>query len=86
MEKILQDKIKLFNAEQKVDWATGELMAYGSLLIEGKDVRMSGQDVKRGTFSHRHAVIYDETTNKEHNRLNSFQEKQGRVSEFIILC
>ena len=40
--------------EKKVDWATGELLAYGSLLIEGKDVRMSGQDVKRGTFSHRH--------------------------------
>jgi 2-oxoglutarate dehydrogenase E1 component len=92
VEKILQDKIKLYNAEQKVDWATGELLAYGSLLIEGKDVRMSGQDVKRGTFSHRHAVIYDETTNKEHNRLNSFQEKQGEfriynslLSEYAVL-
>jgi 2-oxoglutarate dehydrogenase E1 component len=92
VEKILQDKIKLFNAEQKVDWATGELLAYGSLLMEGKDVRMSGQDVKRGTFSHRHAVIYDETTNKEHNRLNSFQERQGEfriynslLSEYAVL-
>lgn len=92
VEKILQDKIKLFNAEQKVDWATGELLAYASLLIEGKDVRMSGQDVKRGTFSHRHAVIYDETNNKEHNRLNSFQEKQGEfriynslLSEYAVL-
>jgi 2-oxoglutarate dehydrogenase E1 component len=92
VEKILQDKIKLFNSEQKVDWATGELLAYGSLLIEGKDVRMSGQDVKRGTFSHRHAVIYDEITNKEHNRLNSFQEKQGEfriynslLSEYAVL-
>jgi 2-oxoglutarate dehydrogenase E1 component len=92
VEKILQDKIKLFNSEQKVDWATGELLAYGSLLIEGKDVRMSGQDVKRGTFSHRHAVIYDENTNKEHNRLNSFQEKQGEfriynslLSEYAVL-
>ncbi|HJW18812.1 MAG TPA: 2-oxoglutarate dehydrogenase E1 component [Flavisolibacter sp.] len=92
VEKILQDKIKLFQAEQKVDWATGELLAYGSLLIEGKDVRMSGQDVKRGTFSHRHAVIYDENTNKEHNRLNSFQDKQGEfriynslLSEYAVL-
>lgn len=92
VEKIVQDKIKLFDAEQKVDWATGELLAYSSLLIEGKDVRMSGQDVKRGTFSHRHAVIYDETNNKEHNRLNHFAEKQGEfriynslLSEYAVL-
>ena len=92
IEKILQDKVKLFEAEQKVDWATGELLAYSSLLIEGHDVRMSGQDVKRGTFSHRHAVIYDEITNKEHNRLNSFGDHQGRfriynslLSEYAVL-
>jgi 2-oxoglutarate dehydrogenase E1 component len=92
VEKILQEKVKLFDAEKKVDWATGELLAYSSLLIEGKDVRMSGQDVKRGTFSHRHAVIYDENTNKEHNRLNSFQDKQGEfriynslLSEYAVL-
>ncbi|HNL66327.1 MAG TPA: thiamine pyrophosphate-dependent enzyme, partial [Ferruginibacter sp.] len=64
VEKLLQDKVKLFSDEKKIDWATAELMAYGSLLVDGKDVRMSGQDVKRGTFSHRHAVIYDENTNK----------------------
>lgn len=92
VEKILQDKIKLFEAEKKVDWATGELLAYSSLLIEGHDVRMSGQDVKRGTFSHRHAVIYDESTNKEYNRLNSFQDGQGKfriynslLSEYAVL-
>jgi 2-oxoglutarate dehydrogenase E1 component len=92
VEKILQDKIKLFEAEKKVDWATGELLAYSSLLIEGHDVRMSGQDVKRGTFSHRHAVIYDETTNKEYNRLNGFQDGQGKfriynslLSEYAVL-
>jgi 2-oxoglutarate dehydrogenase E1 component len=92
VEKILHDKVKLFEAEQKIDWATGELLAYSSLLIEGHDVRMSGQDVKRGTFSHRHAVIYDETTNKEHNRLNSIQENQGKfriynslLSEYAVL-
>ncbi|MGZ5135780.1 MAG: thiamine pyrophosphate-dependent enzyme, partial [Flavitalea sp.] len=63
VEKILQDKIKLFKEEKKIDWATAELMAYGSLLLQGKDVRMSGQDVQRGTFSHRHAVLRDEVTN-----------------------
>ena len=92
VEKILTDKIKLFEAEQKVDWATGELLAYASLLVEGKDIRMSGQDVKRGTFSHRHSVLYDETNNKEYNRLNHFQEKQGQfriynslLSEYAVL-
>jgi 2-oxoglutarate dehydrogenase E1 component len=92
VEKILQDKQKLFDADQKIDWATGELLAYASLLVDGKDVRMSGQDVKRGTFSHRHAVIYDETSNKEYNRLNQIQEKQGEfriynslLSEYAVL-
>jgi 2-oxoglutarate dehydrogenase E1 component len=92
VEKILNDKIKLFEAEQKVDWATGELLAYSSLLVEGNDVRMSGQDVKRGTFSHRHAVLYDETNNKEYNRLSQLSEKQGEfriynslLSEYAVL-
>ena len=77
VDKLIQDKLKLFNDEKKIDWATAELLAYSSLLTEGKDVRMSGQDVKRGTFSHRHAVIYDEVTNKEYNRLNHFMENQA---------
>ena len=50
VEKILQDKIKLFETETKIDWATAELMAYASLLVDGKDVRMSGQDVQTGNF------------------------------------
>jgi len=92
VDKLIQDKIKLFADEGKVDWATGELMAYGSLLVEGKDVRMSGQDVKRGTFSHRHAVIYDEITNKGWNRLNHFTATQlpfrifnSLLSEYAVL-
>jgi 2-oxoglutarate dehydrogenase E1 component len=92
VDKLIQDKIKLFADEGKVDWATGELMAYGSLLVEGRDVRMSGQDVKRGTFSHRHAVIYDEITNKGWNRLNHFTATQSQfrifnslLSEYAVL-
>lgn len=92
VEKLLQDKIKLFEAEGKIDWSTAELLAYASLLIENKDVRMSGQDVKRGTFSHRHAVMYDENTNEEYNRLNSLQEGQASfkiynslLSEYAVL-
>ena len=92
VEKLISDKLKLFSDENKVDWATAELMAYGSLLVEGKDVRMSGQDVKRGTFSHRHAALYDENTNAEYNRLNHFTETQSPfriynslLSEYAVL-
>ncbi len=92
IEKLIQDKIKLFDTEKKVDWATGELLAYASLLVEGNIVRMSGQDVKRGTFSHRHAVLRDENSDKEYNRLNHFNDTQQKfriynslLSEYGVL-
>lgn len=92
VEKLLQDKIALFEKEGKADWATGELMAYASLLVNGNEVRLSGEDVKRGTFSHRHAVIYDQNTNEPYNRLSRLAEKQGipyiynsLLSEFAVL-
>ena len=92
VEKILQDKIKLFETETKIDWATAELMAYASLLVDGKDVRMSGQDVQRGTFSHRHAMLRDENTDKTYNRLSHVPNAIGRfriynslLSEYGVL-
>jgi 2-oxoglutarate dehydrogenase E1 component len=85
IEKILQDKIKLFDAEKKTDWATAELMAYGSLVLEGKDVRMSGQDVKRGTFSHRHAVLMDEVSDKPYNRVNGIPDVTGKFKIYNSL-
>ncbi|MEO7306057.1 MAG: 2-oxoglutarate dehydrogenase E1 component [Ferruginibacter sp.] len=92
VEKLINDKLKLFSDENKIDWATAELMAYGSLLVEGKDVRMSGQDVKRGTFSHRHSTLYDENTNEEYNRLDHFTQTQAPfriynslLSEYAVL-
>lgn len=85
VEKLLQDKVKIFEADQKIDWATGELLAYASILVTNKDVRLSGEDVKRGTFSHRHAVLFDENTNEQYNRLNHFQEQQGQLRVFNSL-
>ena len=85
VEKLLQDKVKLFENEQKVDWSTGELLAYSSLLVEGNTVRMSGQDVRRGTFSHRHAVLRDENTDAYYNRLNYFNESQEKFRIFNSL-
>ncbi len=79
-------------ASGKLDWALAELLAYGSMLAEGKNVRISGQDVKRGTFSHRHAVVYDAETNVEYNRLSTLPDVSGRffiynslLSEFGVL-
>ncbi len=92
IEKVLADKVKLLNEEQKIDWSTGELLAYASILHQGKDVRMSGQDVRRGTFSHRHAVIRDEVTNEGYNRLSNIPNADGKfriynslLSEYGVL-
>jgi 2-oxoglutarate dehydrogenase E1 component len=92
VDKLLQEKVKLLETENKIDWATGELLAYSSLLVENKIVRMSGQDVQRGTFSHRHAVLRDEVTNEKYTRLNHFQEEQEKfriynslLSEYGVL-
>jgi len=92
IEKIIQDKVKLFETESKLDWASGELMAYGSLLLDGKDVRMSGQDIRRGTFSHRHAVLRDENNDTAYNRLSRIPGATGQfrifnslLSEYAVL-
>ena len=82
--RILKSSQKLVD-DGKLDWALGELLAYGSLLVEGNDVRLSGQDVRRGTFSHRHAVLYDEENEQEHNRLEGIQEQQGQFRIFNSL-
>lgn len=91
VDRLLKATKKLKDNDE-LDWAMAELAAYSSILLEGKDVRMSGQDVKRGTFSHRHAVLYDENNSDEYNRLNNFNDKQGvfriynsLLSEFAVL-
>ena len=55
----MQTKLKAFESDSGIDWGMGEALAFGTLLMEGTPVRISGQDSKRGTFSHRHAVVYD---------------------------
>jgi len=92
VQKILQDKVKLYKEKGELDWATGELLSYASILDEQKDVRMSGQDVRRGTFSHRHAVVRDENTDEFYNRLSNISDKQGHfriynslLSEYAVL-
>ncbi|MFM7104059.1 MAG: thiamine pyrophosphate-dependent enzyme, partial [Flavobacteriales bacterium] len=75
--KVFSDRLKMLD-EDKLDWAMGELLAYASLLDEGHPVRLSGQDVERGTFSHRHAVIKtDEDQEREVVMLNSISDTQA---------
>ncbi len=92
IEKQIKQREEMFFKNKELNWASAELLAYGSLLLENKPVRMSGQDIQRGTFSHRHSVLRDANTNASHNSLNHIQEKQERfmiynslLSEFGVL-
>lgn len=62
VNKIYEQRIHMIETGKGVDWALAEALAFGTLLDEGFHVRLSGQDVERGTFSHRHAVIIDQET------------------------
>ena len=92
IEKQLKQRKDMFFKDKMLNWAGGELLAYGSLLIDGKKVRLTGQDVQRGTFSHRHAVLHDMNTNHAHNSLdhiegipNKFEIYNSLLSEFGVM-
>lgn len=72
----IQGRINKVADGNKIDWATAEAMAIGSLLYDGYNVRISGQDVGRGTFSHRHAMLVDQRTNAIHIPLNHMDPAQ----------
>jgi 2-oxoglutarate dehydrogenase E1 component len=75
--KIIKDRNNMYFESDNLDWAMGELLAYGTLIKEGYDVRISGQDVERGTFSHRHAVVKVEESEEEVVLLNDIKDKKG---------
>jgi len=77
-EKTFGDRREMIEKDS-YDWAMGELMAYATLMSEGHNVRFSGQDVERGTFSHRHAVVKVEDSEEEYVPLNNFNPKQARL-------
>ena len=86
IEKLISDRKRMFFESDAMDWAMGELLAYGTLLKEGYDVRISGQDVERGTFSHRHALLKAEESEEEVVLLNSINpENQGNFSIYNSL-
>lgn len=92
IDKLLKERKAHFYEDKVLNWADAELLAYGSLLAEGKIVRMSGQDVKRGTFSHRHSYLFDSNTNEPYSNLDHIQEDQepfriynSLLSEYAVL-
>lgn len=92
MEKIMQDRHDMVFKTDKLDWGMAELLAYATLLKEGHPIRFSGQDVERGTFSHRHAVLKVEDSEEEYVPLNHINGKQADfqiynslLSEYAVL-
>ncbi len=75
---ILQPRAKKLEAGEGVDWGTGEALAFATLLDEGVPVRLSGQDARRGTFAHRHAVLFDSKTGERYSPLAHLSPSQGR--------
>jgi 2-oxoglutarate dehydrogenase E1 component len=82
--KIFEDRLNAIKTDQ-LDWGSAEMLAYASLLVEGHPVRISGQDVERGTFSHRHAVVKTEDTEEEIVSLNLLSENQAPFSIYNSL-
>ena len=92
IQRQLTNKQKIFESGERLDWATGEALAFGSLMLDGYGVRLSGQDSQRGTFSHRHAVLIDQTTEETYTPLAniggaqaSFEVVDSSLSEMGVL-
>ncbi len=78
IQRFLENRRKAIETGENIDWATGEALAVCSLLLEGRPVRLSGQDSERGTFSQRHAVLIDQETEARHTPFNHISDRQAR--------
>ena len=83
VEKIYESRIQMMDGKQPIDWGCGETMAYATLVNEGGWVRLSGEDSGRGTFFHRHAVVYDQKTGK--GQVPLMRVENGQLSHFIVV-
>ena len=81
----LEAKQAMVDTGQGIDWAMGEALAFGTLLLEGSRVRLSGEDCQRGTFSHRHAVLIDQTNQNEYVPLNNISATQAKIEIYNSL-
>lgn len=78
----LKNRQQMMEAGENIDWATGELLAYGSLLLEGTPVRISGEDCVRGTFSHRHVGLYDQSSNQQIFPINTLPDTKATLCAY----
>jgi len=85
LENLLEKRRKMVAEGEGIDWATAEALAFGSLLLEGTGVRLSGQDSTRGTFSQRHAALVDQTTAEEYLPLQHLSPNQARFEVYDSL-
>ena len=94
LKRIIKAKQESLDTRSGIDWGTAEALAFGTLLLEGIHVRLSGQDVERGTFSHRHALLHDQKTGERYVPLDNlfpgqderqFTVSNSSLSEFAIL-
>ena len=83
--RLMADRAAQVFDRNSIDWGMGELLAYGSLLAEDYNIRISGEDVERGTFSHRHAILKVEDSGEEVNLLNQYPGKEGRFAIYNSL-
>jgi 2-oxoglutarate dehydrogenase E1 component len=80
LAKLMLQRLETVKNGEGIDWGCGEMLAMGSLLLEGTPIRFTGQDSQRGTFSHRHAVLSDYNTGRRHVPLNHLAEKQSKLT------
>ncbi|MGA3008305.1 MAG: 2-oxoglutarate dehydrogenase E1 component, partial [Opitutaceae bacterium] len=85
IKRLLDGRTQAHGQNGPVDWSFGEALAFGTLLLEGTPVRLSGQDSERGTFSQRHSVLYDVDTREAYTPLNHLDEKQARFCVYNSL-
>ncbi len=78
LERLLETRLDMRDGKKALDWGAAEILAYATLVTEGTPVRLSGQDARRGTFSHRHAVLHDNVTGRLYTPLAFMSEKQAR--------
>ncbi|MDB2614219.1 2-oxoglutarate dehydrogenase E1 component [Chlamydiales bacterium] len=92
IQNLYKERLEMAHDLKPIDWGMAETLAYGSLLVEGLSIRFSGQDISRGTFSHRQAVVIDQKVKQKYIPLNHIQDDQGKLalynsplSEFAVL-
>lgn len=90
--KVIEQRVSMWKGDEPLNWGAGEMAAYGALMQEGYSVRLSGQDVQRGTFSHRHALLTDSTTSQRYNPMQTlssdgatFEAWNSSLSELAVM-